>query len=192
MTSGLLLCTDLDRTLLPNGSWTADSEAIDLFNELTEKQGVFVVYVTGRNLALTENAIKEFGVRYPDVLCGDVGTSIRRHENGKWEFDDGWVAFDLEITEELEIEGLMRDFLRQMQVFRRDIGLEIEDHITVRFRTDSKKIKTAIETNREFLRNELLCVQLLEDSTFSPEKILKISEKEVLVAVRKIEPSLSG
>jgi len=48
--------------------------------------------VTGRNLQLTENAIKEFGVRYPDVLCGDVGTSIRKYENGEWKFDDGWVA----------------------------------------------------------------------------------------------------
>jgi sucrose-6F-phosphate phosphohydrolase len=87
-----ILATDLDRTLLPNGSWEADEEAIDLFNELTEKQGVLVVYVTGRNLDLTENAIREYGVRYPDVLCGDVGTSIRIYENGEWRFDDGWIA----------------------------------------------------------------------------------------------------
>ena len=77
-----ILATDLDRTLLPNGHWKADSEAITLFNELTQKHDVLVVYVTGRNLALTENAIKEFGVRYPDILCGDVGTSIRKYENG--------------------------------------------------------------------------------------------------------------
>ena len=87
-----ILATDLDRTLLPNGRWEADHEAIRLFNELTEKQGVLVVYVTGRNLTLTENAIKEFGVRYPDVLCGDVGTSIRKYDNGQWEYDGGWIA----------------------------------------------------------------------------------------------------
>ena len=75
-----ILATDLDRTLLPNGSWKADSRAIDLFNELTAQHDVLVVYVTGRNLNLTENAIKEFGVRYPDVLCGDVGTSIREYQ----------------------------------------------------------------------------------------------------------------
>jgi len=87
-----ILATDLDRTLLPNGSWKADDEAIDLFNTLTKNQDVLVVYVTGRNLALTENAIKKYGVRYPDVLCGDVGTSIRKYEHGEWTFDDGWVA----------------------------------------------------------------------------------------------------
>lgn len=85
-----ILATDLDRTLLPNGSWQPDGEAIRLFNELTEQQDVLVVYVTGRNLDLTERAIKEFGVRYPSVLCGDVGTTIRKHEAGEWSFDDGW------------------------------------------------------------------------------------------------------
>jgi len=87
-----ILATDLDRTLLPNGQWEADSNAIDLFNELTKQHDVFVVYVTGRNLNLTENAIREYGVRHPDVLCGDVGTSIREYENGEWKFDEGWVA----------------------------------------------------------------------------------------------------
>lgn len=87
-----ILATDLDRTLLPNGSWESDPGAIELFNELTEKHGVLVVYVTGRNLELAEDAIKEFGVRYPDVLVGDVGTSIRKYESPEWTFDDGWVA----------------------------------------------------------------------------------------------------
>ena len=87
-----ILATDLDRTLLPNGSWKADDTAIGLFNELTEQQGVLVVYVTGRNLSLTERAIEEFGVRFPDVLCGDVGTTIRKRENGGWTFDHGWAA----------------------------------------------------------------------------------------------------
>ena len=86
-----ILATDLDRTLLPNGSWESDSEAIGLFNDLTAQHDALVVYVTGRNLTLTENAIKEYGVRYPDILCGDVGTSIRKYENGEWHFDHGWI-----------------------------------------------------------------------------------------------------
>jgi sucrose-6F-phosphate phosphohydrolase len=86
-----ILATDLDRTLLPNGSWESDSEAINLFNDLTEKHDILVVYVTGRNLVLTEKAIQEYGVRHPNILCGDVGTSIRKYENGEWKFDQGWI-----------------------------------------------------------------------------------------------------
>lgn len=85
-----ILATDLDRTLLPNGSWQADDDAIRLFNELTEKHDVLVVYVTGRNLDLTEKAIAQYGVRHPHVLIGDVGTTIREYREGDWEFDEGW------------------------------------------------------------------------------------------------------
>ena len=83
-----ILATDLDRTLLPNGSWPADPGAIELFNDLTQRHTVLLVYVTGRNLDLTEQAIAEFGIRYPDVLIGDVGTSIRRYSA------EGWVPVD--------------------------------------------------------------------------------------------------
>ena len=58
-----ILATDLDRTLLPNGSWPADPGAIALFNDLTERHDVLVVYVTGRNLNLAESAIEEYGIR---------------------------------------------------------------------------------------------------------------------------------
>ena len=87
-----ILATDMDRTLLPNGRWAGDDEAIPLFNELTDRHGVLVVYVTGRNLDLAEKAIAEYGVRYPHVLVGDVGTSIRKHADGKWSFDEGWIT----------------------------------------------------------------------------------------------------
>lgn len=85
-----ILATDLDRTLLPNGSWPADQVAIEMFNDLTEKHNVLVVYVTGRNLALSEEAIKQYGIRHPDVLIGDVGTSIRKYARTGWEADNGW------------------------------------------------------------------------------------------------------
>ena len=85
-----ILATDLDRTLLPNGRWEADPGAIELFNELTRRHDVLLVYVTGRNLDLTEAAIREYGVRYPDVLCGDVGTTIRNYRHGEWLADPGW------------------------------------------------------------------------------------------------------
>lgn len=86
-----ILATDLDRTLLPNGSWPLDEKAIALFNEWTARQGLLVVYVTGRNLDLTEKAIREYGVRHPDILCADVGTTIRHYRGGSWSLDQGWI-----------------------------------------------------------------------------------------------------
>lgn len=86
-----ILATDLDRTLLPNGSWPADDGAIERFNALTTEHGVTVVYVSGRNLRLAEEAIETYGVRHPHFLIGDVGTTIRRHNGEGWTFDDDWI-----------------------------------------------------------------------------------------------------
>lgn len=86
-----ILATDLDRTLLPNGHWGGDKQAIDLFNSLTRQDDLLLVYVTGRNLSLTEKAIAEYGVRHPDILCADVGTSIRKYSKDSWQFDHGWI-----------------------------------------------------------------------------------------------------
>ncbi|HKI53268.1 MAG TPA: HAD family hydrolase, partial [Anaerolineales bacterium] len=86
-----ILATDLDRTLLPNGKWPVDEQAITLFNEWTTKQGILVVYVTGRNLQLTEEAIAQYGVRFPNILCGDVGTTIRHYISGEWQVEQGWI-----------------------------------------------------------------------------------------------------
>lgn len=45
-----ILVAELDRTLLPNGSWENDSDAITLFNELTDMHDVLVVYVVPHQL----------------------------------------------------------------------------------------------------------------------------------------------
>lgn len=87
-----VLATDLDRTLLPNGHWPRDPDAIDRFNDLTERHDVFVIYVTGRNLDLAEQAIAEYGVRRPHILIGDVGTTIRRSTPDGWLMHEGWEA----------------------------------------------------------------------------------------------------
>lgn len=93
-----ILATDLDRTLLPNGRWPADEGAIDLFNRLSRQEDLLLVYVTGRNLDLTEAAIRDYGVRHPDVLCGDVGTTIRRYRDDRWHADEGWSDVVLEAS----------------------------------------------------------------------------------------------
>ena len=106
-----ILATDLDRTLLPNGSWEADEDAISLFNKLTERKDILVIYVTGRNLTLTENAIKEYGVRYPNILCGDVGTTIRKYEDSKWEFDKGWVEYVIKESPKYNAQAIKKSLM---------------------------------------------------------------------------------
>jgi len=112
-----ILATDLDRTLLPNGPWPVDDSAIPLFNQWTRKQGVLVVYVTGRNLDLTEQAIEQYGVRHPDILCGDVGTTIRHCQDGAWSIDHGWIDHVHSMSPRWDNRAI-RDALAQLEGLR--------------------------------------------------------------------------
>ena len=80
----LLLCTDLDRTLLPNGPQSESPDARNKFRQLSGENGVILVYVTGRDRGLVEQALGEYQLPQPDYVIADVGSTIYRLEQGNW------------------------------------------------------------------------------------------------------------
>ncbi|GAB4265917.1 MAG: hypothetical protein Kow0065_16710 [Methylomicrobium sp.] len=92
MSSRFLLCTDLDRTLLPNGAAPESPQARRLFSSLTERPDCTLAYVTGRHKVLVQEAIAEFDIPVPDYLIGDVGTTIYRIDAGGWHEWPQWAA----------------------------------------------------------------------------------------------------
>ncbi|MBN2753072.1 MAG: HAD-IIB family hydrolase [Rhodospirillaceae bacterium] len=76
MTAPLLLCCDLDRTLLPNGPQDASPEALPRFQRIAARPEVTLAYVTGRSRDLVERAISHWEIPLPDVVAADVGTTI--------------------------------------------------------------------------------------------------------------------
>jgi len=92
MGARILLCTDLDRTLLPNGEQPESPRARPRFAQLAARPELRLAYVTGRHLALAEEAVAGFGLPLPDYVIADVGTSIYRREAGQWRIWDDWHA----------------------------------------------------------------------------------------------------
>jgi len=76
--SRLLLCTDLDRTLIPNGPQPESVQARGYLKLLISRPEVTLVFVSGRDRSLVEQAITTFQLPCPDYVIGDVGTSIYR------------------------------------------------------------------------------------------------------------------
>ena len=62
----LLLCTDLDRTLLPNGPQPESPGARMRFARLAARPEVTLVYVTGRHRKLVEKVIGLYRLPLPD------------------------------------------------------------------------------------------------------------------------------
>ena len=90
----LLLCTDLDRTLLPNGPQPEPAQARELFRRLVEAGDVTLVFNTGRNHKMVEDAIAQYDLPAPEYVIGDVGTTISRvhraNSSLEWEVWESW------------------------------------------------------------------------------------------------------
>ncbi|RKZ18007.1 haloacid dehalogenase [bacterium] len=79
---GKLLCTDLDRTLLPNGDAPESPGVRQHFARAAVDGQWTLAYVSGRHLESMLDAIKEYELPQPHFAVCDVGTSIYRLEAG--------------------------------------------------------------------------------------------------------------
>jgi len=88
--SRLLLCTDLDRTLLPNGSQPESEQARKRFSQLAECSQVTLVYVTGRHQQLVEQGIEEYQLPQANFVIADVGSTIYEIAGSGWHLQAAW------------------------------------------------------------------------------------------------------
>jgi HAD superfamily hydrolase (TIGR01484 family) len=86
----LLLCTDLDRTVLPNGVQPESAGARRCFAALAARPEVTLVYVTGRHRHLVVQAMHDYGLPPPDFVISDVGTTIYQVIGQDWQEWRDW------------------------------------------------------------------------------------------------------
>lgn len=112
MPDRVLICTDLDRTLLPNGAEPESPGARDRFRAVAARPEVELAFVSGRHRALVEAAIAEYELPAPDYVIGDVGTSIYSVQDGDW---SQWPSWDAELAQDwghrdgTDLVALLRD-----------------------------------------------------------------------------------
>ena len=106
------------------------------------------------------NAAKENFV----ILPGEVEVRIQAKEGFAVAAEGAYVAaLVTQLTPELEMEGLAREFVRRVQEFRKESELEIADRILVTYEASSKLSK-AIEEYRDFIMAEILAIKLEKGS----------------------------
>jgi len=139
----VLLCSDLDRTLLPNGPQPESLEARKLLRALAERPEVTLAYVSGRHRGLLQQAIDEYELPLPDYAIGDVGTTIYEVDGNEWR---PWKEWHEEIA--VDWCGKSREDLQQSLV---DIG-------QLRLQEDSKQnvFKLSYYAPADIVPDELL------------------------------------
>jgi len=138
----------------------------------------------GKNIVLAENG-NEWELVPDDVLV------INEYRDNLVPADDREpiLLLDIEITEELYREGLARDIVRHIQQGRKDTGLEIQDHITVRCYSENDKIKAAVDEYNDYICRETLCEELCWSSDAGGEgnREIKLSGSVLQLVIMKNE-----
>jgi isoleucyl-tRNA synthetase len=83
------------------------------------------------------------------------------------------VALETELTEELILEGLYRELLRQCQLLRKEADLRVEQRIRLGVKSDSEAINTVVERYGNSIAEETLAFELVKqlDSPLAEKQI---------------------
>jgi sucrose-6F-phosphate phosphohydrolase len=114
----LFICTDLDQTLLPNGPEPESPGARKLFSKLCAQGDVCVAYVTGRDIELTLEAIKEYVLPKPQYIVADVGSAIYMPKEDKWFQWHDWntyIARDWENIRRDQLPSLLENICPSLE-----------------------------------------------------------------------------
>ncbi len=104
----IMICTDLDRTLLPNGNAPETEGARSLFRRMVHQSNAWLVYVTGRHIQLVDDAIHDYDIPLPHFAVTDVGTRIYRSSKDRWQSVSEWDEIIEESMKGFRLQSLKK------------------------------------------------------------------------------------
>jgi sucrose-6F-phosphate phosphohydrolase len=113
MNNNILLCSDMDRTILPNGVQDESPQVRSVLRLLVERPEIQLAYVSGRDKRLIQEAITEYDLPLPDYAIGDVGTTIYELLGSHWSPWEAWfdeIAKDWKGLDHEDLSGFMKGY----------------------------------------------------------------------------------
>ena len=120
----------------------------------------------------------------------EMKLAIKDHNSKKFAIlalptNDYLVQLDIEITKELEEEGIARDIVRAIQQNRKDADLNVTDRINLRIHSDNPNILVVVENFESYIKE-----QVLADSIVKEESLENLKSSSQQVFETKLEEGL--
>ena len=96
------------------------------------------------------------------------------------------VVLDTELTEELILEGLAREFVRNVQALRKEKDFVITDHIEV-FYNGTDKIDEMFKLYKDYIMNEVLGDNLVKDISLGEKNKYELNDEIAYIDVKKVK-----
>ena len=94
-----------------------------------------------------------------------------------------FIILNTELTRELLLEGLAREFVSKVQNLRKTSGLNIEDRINLYFHGDDE-VNDALIMFKDYIKEETLAVVYEEKET---GEVVDINGHDVMISIEKSE-----
>lgn len=93
------------------------------------------------------------------------------------------VVLETELTEELILEGLAREFVRKVQSLRKDADFVITDHINIYY-NGSSAVDKMLEVYKDYVMGEVLGEKLIKDESL--DNYSDMNDEKVAIKVERI------
>ena len=106
-----------------------------------------------------EVTLKEFGKLSSElfnVMFKPKKEFVVSSENNKT------IVLDITIDEDLLKEGMLRELVRQIQVYRKEANFKVEQRIKISIKTDGENLKDVVLKYKDKILSETLAVELLD------------------------------
>ena len=89
------------------------------------------------------------------------------------------VILDTEIDENLEKEGIARDFVRMIQALRKTKDFDITDRIKLAYSSENTMVKTAISEYAEYIKEQVLALEVVEKTDITEASVEELGGDKV-------------
>ena len=93
------------------------------------------------------------------------------------------VVIDTELTEELILEGLAREFVRKVQSLRKEADFIITDHIKVYY-NGTDQVDKMLDMYKDYVMNEVLGDELIKDISLTDK--CELNDEEAYIKVERV------
>ena len=97
---------------------------------------------------------------------------------------DVTVALDININDELRLEGIAREFVNRIQNLRKELGFDVTDRIKIEYQGDEEIIKSA-SLHHDYICNEVLANQFVHNEEITSNEV-DVYEKIVFLHLTKV------
>lgn len=168
------------------------------FKKLGKVYGKQMKEVASKIGQMSQEDINQLEKTNEFVICLDSGNATLSNEDVEISFEDipgmlvasesdTTVALDITITEELKKEGIARDLVNRIQNIRKDKGLEVQDKIKISVLDKDELIKSALETNKEYICSETQALELSFVDNLAEGILVEMDEHQLRLDVDVIK-----